>query len=461
MTERDSNAAVSGGGDYLDRLAQFVALTRFEDIPDAVIARAKDILVDAFAVIGAGMQAAELRAMTDRRLRDAAPGGAALIGTARRINALDASMLNGIAGAWHDFDEGNFEANSHPGITVIPTAFAVGQARRRSGRDVLAAIALGYEIVARIGAATTMKVIVNPHGTYGVVGAALVAARLTGLPPARHRALASLAASCCMATNRHTMLNGATVRNWYAGHCGTMGQMAVQMIESGFTAPADGVNTTFSLVLGDGFDPPRTVAGLGERWLLTGGYLKRWPTARYAHSGIDAFFDALSRAPGGRVAPEAIRRVDMRGYRMAAFLAKQVPDNAFGTRFSIPFACATLLVGGRNALDAFGESALADERVRALAQRIHVTEDPRLNHDYPLRQRVEVRVELADGAVLDGTCDITSGEPGNPHPPGAMEQKYRELAEPVWGAERALRLREALLAIDACPDVSALVDFEL
>ena len=440
--------------DYLERIARFVAETRPSDIPASVLERTKLILADTLPVIAAGMQSAELIALSRRQLEAGAPGSAWVIGTGCATNPLDAALLNGIAGAWLDFDEGNFLANGHPGIQVIPAALAVAQAKRLSGVDLLAATALGYEVVARIGAATRMKLIVNPHGTYGVVGSALAVARLTDLAAQRFRDLASLAASSCMATNRHTMLNGATVRNWYAGHSAYMGQMAVRLAAAGFTGPTDGVNTTFSLVLGDGFSPETAVERLGERWLLLEGYIKLYPTARYAHSAIDAMFDALARMPN--VVPEDIERIDVRAYRMAAFLKNKRPDNWFTTRFSIPFACATLLTGKRKGLEAFSDAAVADPDVQRLAARIEVVEDEAFNSTYPAQQQVALAITLRDGTRHEGRCDITSGEPGNPHPAGAVEKKYFSLADDVWGRAKAERLLERVMHLDRCEDVTTL-----
>ena len=445
--------------EYIQSIARFVAMTPAAAVPVEVAHRAKAILADTLPVIAAGMRCPELVALAERQVSTSAPGPAWIIGSGRTGNPLDAAMLNGVAGAWLDFDEGNFLANGHPGIQVIPAALAVAQVLGRSGRDLLAAIALGYEVVARIGAATTMKMIVNPHGTYGVVGSALAVARLAGLPVDRYPELASIAASSCMATNRHTMLNGATVRNWYAGHSGYMGQMAVRLVEAGFTGPADGVSTTFGLVLGDGFAPDTAVEGLGERWLLTEGYLKLYPTARYAHSAIDALLDALARIPGGRLEPEAIERIDVRAYRLAAFLANKRPTNWFTTRFSIPFACATLLVGGRDGLAAFSDAAVNDPVIQRLAARVEVVEDEAFTARYPRTQEVELTIALRDGRRYEGRCGITTGEPGNPHAAGTIEQKYFTLADDIWGHTRALQLREAILNIESCPDVRQLVDF--
>ncbi len=416
----------------------------------------KLILADTLAVVAAGMRSPELVALSGRQLAAAAGGSAWVVGAGRTANPLDAALLNGVAGAWLDFDEGNFLANGHPGIQVIPSTLAVAQTRGMDGAALLAAMALGYEVVARIGQATRMKLIINPHGTYGVVGSALAVGRMTGLQPGRFRELASLAASSCMATNRHTMLNGATVRNWYAGHSGYMGQMAARLVESGFTGPADGVQTTFGLVLGDGFSPEVAVAGLGERWLLTEGYIKLYPTARYAHSAIDALFDALRKLPGGRVLPEEVERIDVRAYRMAAFLKNKHPDNWFTTRFSIPFACATLITGARGSLEAFSDEAVRDPAVQALADKVEVVEDERFNAAYPARQEVELALRLRSGQVYEGRCLVTSGEPGNPHASGAVEKKYFELAEAVWGRPGAQRLLERIMRLETCTDVNTL-----
>jgi 2-methylcitrate dehydratase PrpD len=446
--------------DYLERLARFVGETPYEAIPEPVLARTRDILIDSFAVTAAGMRTPEMMALANQRLAEGAPGRAWVIGTGRTANPQDAAMLNGIAGAWLDFDEGNTLANGHPGVQVIPAALAVAQARGLSGRNFIAAVALGYEFVARIGMATKVKLIVNPHGTFGVAGAALVVARLTGMAPEHMRGLASLAASSCMATNRHTMRDGATVRNWYAGHSGFMGQMAVQLANAGFTGPADGVATTFSLVLGDGFDPEVAVAGLGERWHLTEGYLKRHPTARYAHSAIDALEAALTRVPDGRLDPEAIARIEVRAYQLCAYLANPAPSGWFGTRFSVPFALATLIVGGRDGLTAFGDEAVADPRVMGLASRVELAEDPDLTAAYPAFQRVRLAIELHDGTRFEGRCETTSGEPSRPHDPAALAAKYRELAEPIWGAAHAAALRQAWEQVDTCPDMSRLAPFD-
>src|SRR5919202_1367451 len=106
-----------------------------------------------------------------RRLVRVASGSSWVIGTGRRAAALDAALLNGTAGTWLELDEGNLFAKGHPGIQVVPAAVALAQERGSSGADLLAAVALGYEISARISRAANVRLSVHPHGTYGVIGA--------------------------------------------------------------------------------------------------------------------------------------------------------------------------------------------------------------------------------------------------------------------------------------------------
>jgi len=434
--------------DYLERLCRFVANTQWEDIPQAVRDRTCAIVLDTLPVMAWGMRTPQLQALAAQQMAFGSSGPCWVVGLEKTTNRIDAAMLNGIAGAWLDFDEGNFLANGHPGIQVIPAALAVAQERG----------VLSYEVVARIGMATQIKLIINPHGTFGVVGAALATARLMGVAASEYRNLASLAASSCVATNRHTMLDGATVRNWYAGHSGYMGQMAVRLVQSGFTGPSDGVNTTFSLVLGDGFNGEVAVQDLGQRWLLTEGYLKLYPTARYVHSAIDALHDLQAKAPR-TIAIDEVADMEVRAYRLAAYLSTQRPKDWFGARFSIPFALATLMVGERSGLDAFGDAAVNDPRIVNLASKIRVIEEPSFSAGYPAQQRVDLSLTTVGGACFHGQCTTTSGEPDRPHSDEALLHKFNDLAIPLWGESAASELRNAVLNMPACPDVSKLLHF--
>ena len=256
-----------------------------------------------------------------------------------------------------------------------------------------------------------------------------------------------------MGGNRQTMRDGATVRNYYAGHGNFTGQMAVRLVQAGFTGPVDAPSVTYGQLLADDFKPAQVTAGLGRDWTLTHGYIKLYPSGRYVHSAIDALLDALRQAPGGRVAPEAVERIDVRAYKMVAFLDEKQPKNLFGTRFSVPFSLATIIAHGRTDLDVFGAAAYADPRVMELAGRVEVKEVPEFTAAFHAKQLVELDIVCRDGQRLRGRCEITKGEPGNPHLPADIEKKFNQLANPVWGEPNARQVYANCMKLETLPDL--------
>ena len=251
--------------DYLDAIADFVCSTRLEDIPEAVLDEMRITFADTLAVIAAGMQTREMKALLSVHAPLTAPGAACVIGSGCRMNPLDAAGLNGTAGVFLELDSGNSQSHGHPGIHCLPSALAVAQATGASGAETLLACVVGYEVCARVGGAAKMRIMVQPHGTYGVLGAAMTVAKMRGLSHAQVRSLINVAGATPIGGNRQTMLDGATVRNWYAGHSSQMGQMAVRLAEAGFTGPHAALDVTFGQVLGDAFDSASAISGTPAR----------------------------------------------------------------------------------------------------------------------------------------------------------------------------------------------------
>ena len=438
---------------YLEEIARFVCATRYEDLPPAVTDRCKRLIADLFAIVTAGNQSDEQRALAASWLKGAPPGNSWVIGTRHLACARDAGFLNGVASTWHDFDEGNTIAWSHPGSQSIPAAFAAAQETGVSGRDLILAAVVGYEACARVGMASKMRVSVHPHGTTGTIGSAVAIARMKGFDEARMRQAINVAATMAMTTNRQAMLDEATVRNMYSGHSALAGATAVQLVEAGFTGQRDGIGYTYGTVIADGFDPQRYVEGLGADWLMLKGYFKLHPTGRYSHAAIDALESALGSLPGRKLDVDAIERIDVSAFQMAALLAGRNITTSFGAKFSIPFALATILVHGRSAIESFDLEAVRNPRVQALVAKIDVREEPAYTGAYPAQQICELVIRLRDGVVVRGRCEVMKGEPSNPHRPDEVEKKYYDLMSPVWGAERAKKLYGAILALDTVGDM--------
>lgn len=442
---------------YLLALADFAASAKPDTMPAATRERVRWIIADCIAVIAAGMQEPEMKALVPRHLAKAAPGDCWVIGTERRCGTFDSALLNGTAGTGLELDEGNLMAGAgHPGIQVVPAALAAAQDRGASGAELELAVGLGYELSARIYGAAQPRVSLHPHGTFGVIGAAIAVGKLNGFDARQMLHLINCAATMGMATSRNAILEGATVRNVFTGHSGYMGLLAAELVESGFTGEADSVYQIYGRVLSDTFDRDKVVEGLGSRWLIDRSYFKLHPMGRYAHSAIDALEDLLGKVPGGRLDLDEIARIDIRAYWRATLLADKDVRTTFASRFSIPFAMGTILHHGRSGLASFSEAAVANPRIRALAQKVELTEDESFTARYPEEQPLELRITMRDGTVHAGRCIITKGELGNPHSPDEVKQKFFELGEPVWGKEKTAALHAELMNLESIGSIRAL-----
>ncbi len=125
---------------YLDKLVAFVCRTNFNDLPQAVVLRAKEVMADTLSVIAAGAQEDEVKGLTKRLVDPKSRQVASLIGSGMRTEPSKAALINGTAGTFLELDEGNQFGRGHPGIHVVPAALAMAEEGRLSGKggDLLA-----------------------------------------------------------------------------------------------------------------------------------------------------------------------------------------------------------------------------------------------------------------------------------------------------------------------------------
>ncbi len=433
---------------WLRQWASFARKTRFRDLPDPVIERTRLVLLDSLGAIIAGRAEPEMRAVEPRLARTAK--------TRKSGSPLLRAFMDGTAGTMLEIDEGNQYARGHPGIHVIPAVFAMAQQRAVSGADAILATALGYEIGARIGIASRLKVLMHPHGTWGTVGAAVSVAKLNRASAAEYAAAINISSSLGLTTSRRTMLEGGTVRNTYAGFSNMLGMMTWDLVKAGFTGEADGVGSVYGGIAADDWRPSEMVHELGTRWEIARNYFKRHAACRYNHGALDALTEIVAQADG-RIEPSAIRSLRVETYVWAAQLDNPAPANMLAAKFSMPFSLATFLVHGAATLDAFRQDALDNPAILALAKRITVTEDPAFTAQLPGLRPARVMLELTDGRRFESLTLTNKGDSENPYSSSEVVEKFMEITQPQIGTERAARLVQAMLNLDGKSSLKAIL----
>jgi 2-methylcitrate dehydratase PrpD len=444
--------------DYLDELATYICECKFHDIPSIVTKRAKQAIADSLAVIVIGAQEDEVKALTARMLVSGSPGVATLIGTGFRTEPLKASLINGTAGTCLELDEGNRFARGHPAIHVIPAALAVAEEKNLSGKEFLTAFVLGYEIGARIGMASKVRISMQSHGTWGTVGAATAVAKLNGCKKKDIKRVISISSSLSLATSNRTALEGGTIRNVYAGVSGYMGILANQLVQSGFTGEKDGLQSVFGTVISDTFLPELMIKGLGNRFEIMRNYFKKHACCRYIHSTLDALCSILAKHPGGGILADKVAKVEVTSYSLAVRLSNQNPENTLAGKFSIPFAVSSFIVHGASGVDSFSPKALQDPAIKALARRVTVMEDPKYTKMLPDHRPSCVRITLTDGTVLEAETLINRGDPEDPYTPEDLRAKYFELAGLVWDHEVAEAVYADVMILDELATVKQMTN---
>ena len=436
---------------YLDKLVAFVCRTNFNDLPQAVVLRAKEVMADTLSVIAAGAQEDEVKGLTKRLVDHKSRQVASLIGSGMRTEPSKAALINGTAGTFLELDEGNQFGRGHPGIHVVPAALAMAEEGRLSGKDLLTALVLGYEIGTRIGIACKIRMSMHPHGTWGTVGAAVAVGKLMGYSEAAMREMINVSSSLGLATSRKTMLEGGTVRNVYSGVSNFMGVLAHQLVQSGFTGEADGLKTVYGSVVSDTFSPEAMTEELGRRFEIARNYFKMHACCRYNHGTLDALEKIMAKKP---LKAGEIESVDVETYSLAAQLCDRNPQNMLAAKFSIPFAVATLIVHGRTDVGCFTPQAVRSDEIQALAKRVAVKEDPKLTAMMPSRRPSRVRVTLKSGEKLGAEVTMNKGDFEDPYGPADLKKKYYSLSDPVWGHEKAEQIRSQIMAVEKIKDVN-------
>jgi len=443
-------------GDYLDYITGYLCNTSFDDFPSEVISRAKEVLADTMAVIAAGSQEDEVKSLINRKTYPGEPCESTLPGAGIRTEMIKAGLINGTAGTFLELDEGNQFARGHASIHVVPAALAVAEKNRLSGKELLTALVLGYEVCARIGIACKIRMSMHPHGTWGTVGAAVAVAKLMGYKEPAMKEIINVSSSLGLATSRRTMLEGGTVRNVYAGVSGYMGILAHDLVQSGFTGEADGLKTIFGSVISETFNPETMTEALGRRFEITRNYFKLHACCRYNHGSLDALEKIMAKRPEGVIRPEEIGSIEVKTYSLAAQLCDKNPGNTLAAKFSIPFAIATYIVHGEAGIESFKSKAVNDPSTRALAQKVTVSEDPDLTAMMPDRRPSRVRIKFSNGEMIEAETFMNKGDFEDPYGPDDLEKKYFGLVDQIWEHKTAERIFSDLMATEKLQDINQL-----
>ncbi|HEV2302285.1 MAG TPA: MmgE/PrpD family protein, partial [Stellaceae bacterium] len=431
-------------GREIERLAEFVATARWQDVPQPVREHTKLVLFDTLGVVLAGSERPEVKALT----RALASGGAATV-YARGMPTAEprmAALLNGIAGRSIELCEGLRLASGQAAMQVLPAVLAAGEARASTGREILSALLLGYEVAGRLASGFTPRPLAHQNGQVSLLAAAAAGARLWGFDAADTARTMRIATTLLLTPSYLDAVAGASALNVAGGLSGFAGALAPELARAGFTAREDAVETALGSLVGSGFSPENVCAALGESWQITRNYFRLHACCNPIHPALDCLSEILAEL---RPQPEEVARIEVATYRFASVMQNPEPANYFAAKYSLPHAAAAMVVRGNAGFSALDDSALADPAIAALRARVDVVEDPAMSTLVPRLKPARVTVSLADGRQSTRARDSHRGDFDEPFSEAEIRGKFRELAATVL---TDAGVAEVGAALDRCED---------
>ena len=403
--------------------------------PDEALRRAANAVLDTVACALAGAQDEAPRGVARAVAEWTGGGRSTVIGRSGTFAAPWAAMVNGTAAHALDYDDVLEPALAHVSAVLVPALLALGEERGATGRALLDAYLVGFEIQACLGEAMNL-----PHYSrgwhttlsLGAPAAAAACGRLIGLDAQRMAAAISLATSFASGSKRQF---GTMMKPVHAGLGAKAGVMAAALAQAGITAAADvftgpwSFDDMFGGAGAPGFDGVMMRLGNRVAMIEYGAWVKPYPCCASTHRSIDAVL-SLQREYGFGV--EEVVGVESRVSEVALRnLMYSAPENEMQARFSMNHCLALALADAAVRLDGFSPAALARADLRRLWPRVRMVLDPELPGSMaaePGKDRQTATIRLADGRVLSRTVVFPKGHGKAPLADSDLLAKFSDCA---------------------------------
>jgi len=437
-----------------EKVASFMANTRFEDLPKGVAHEAKRIIMDAMACQVAGLTT-EIGSVVIKHIRKL--GGnpqVTILSTGEKTNAINGAYANGKIGNALDYDD-VFPTITHFGEATVAAGLSLCEAEDKSGKDLITAIAVGYEVAARVSSAfggiyeIKEGKIIGAKRRHGgsrdqVFGAAAAAAKaLAQDAKTVSNTLAIAGGNCPVPTHGRwgEMLDLPMFKYCDSGWCAQTGVAASLLAGEGYTGYEnifDGDRGFYLMYGADSFDYEALIGGLEKEWNLEDNMYKLWPCCRFPQYPL-TILKELTAQYKIRVKDIEKIRVGVDPHTLQRRFSNQEPKTLVSAQFSYPHLIAVFLQGIPRGPKWQVEETRNDLAIAELRRKVFLELDPRTERMYESFERggritrhpTFLEITTGKGEKISGTTDYVWGD-GQFAPEKYwatdrdLEQKFRE-----------------------------------
>lgn len=440
------------------QIAAFALSMRLEDVPQEVISHGKILLTDTF---GVAMSCQNMTHAAAIRKTVEAMGSApqsTLWGTGKKASMADAVLYNAALIHGADYDDTHVASIVHPSAAVVSTALTVGEYRGATGRQMLEAIIMGWEIIIRLGLAAKGRFHdVGFHGT-GIVSpfaAACVAARLLGDSQQTLENALGICGSQAAALQQF-LKDGSWTKKVHPGWAAHSAIYALAMARNGLTGPKQVFEGEFGMWMTHcgGIDGLREeMSDLGRVWHTTEITVKLYPVCHMTHSFIDCMTKLMDQQhfEAGDI-ESAECRIESRCYPIVCTPreAKVRPSTDYMMRFSLPYVVAMAAKKHRVGPAEINLRYASDPEIQDLMDRITCVDDNSKRN--PGYFPGYLTVTLKDGRTFTMDQRYEMGTAQNPLNMEAVSRKFADNLENFYSRERISEILESIKSFEQLPN---------
>jgi 2-methylcitrate dehydratase PrpD len=421
-------------------LANFATNLTAADIPNDVMNRAEDLLVDWFGSAIAGKGARPVETITQFAqsmggFNSANPGIAEILIYRTSSSPFLAALANAAASHVAEQDDVHNGSVFHPATVVFPAALATAQTIGASGEDLLVAAIAGYEVGIRVGEYLGRSHYKTFHttGTAGTIAAAAAVGRLLKLNPTQM--LHAFGSAGTQSAGLWEFLrDAADSKQLHTAHAASTGLMSAYLAQAGFTGAEHILEGKQGLAAGmsSDADPSKLTDRLGSRWTIAETSFKYHASCRHTHPAADALLQVMITHD---LKPSDIAKVETLVHQGAIDVLGPVinPTTVHQSKFSMGTVLALIAHYRFAGLQEFDQH-YQDQEICAFRDRVTMVLDPEVDSAYPQRWIGKVKVYLHRGEVLEGRVDEPKGDPGNTLSRAEITDKAMRLAAFSGGA---------------------------
>ena len=442
-----------------EAIAKHVTAARYESLPADVALFTKRFVLDTLAVAWAGADAPGAPPIRELVRKEGGTAVSTLWVFGGRLPASAAAFLNGMAAAALDYDS-VYEAGSvHPDIVTVPAAFAVAERQHLSGREFLTAVALGNDLMCRLGKATAMNTGWFYTSLYGVFGAAVAAAQLLKLDEGGVRDAIGLAFSHTSGTQQ-ALIEKTMAKRLQSAFAARNGVFCALLAAAGARAPAEAFEGKFGFyVKYDAGDPGVLLADLGARFEHVATAVKKYPSCTANHPAVEG---ALALAREFDLKPDDIAGVEVVlspfSHQLVGAPYDPGANPQVAAQFSIQYSLASALLRRRLAIADIQPEAALDPKARAFAAKVAVRVDESNKGKFA---PAEIAVQTTTHGTLKRRIAHVPGTPQSPISEAELHAKVRDCvaaAATPMSAAAADRLIERVMTIEKVADMATFFD---